>query len=108
MKITPDAHKDTIEAYTIDLWSMQEIADVLHVSRHAVWKFLKRMGVDTTKRVPCFPSLCPAIISSIGEFKCILYHFDMPDISLETDGHDIESRLHVTAVMGFHIGESDL
>ena len=50
MKITPDAHKDIIEAYTINLWSMQEIADILHVSRTAVHKFLKNKGVDTSKR----------------------------------------------------------
>ena len=50
MKITPDAHKDIIEAYTIDLWTIQECADVLHVSRSAVHKFLIKSGVDTSKR----------------------------------------------------------
>ena len=49
MKITPDAHKDIIEAYTIDLWSLQECADVLHVSKSAVHKFLRKNGVDTSK-----------------------------------------------------------
>lgn len=49
MKITPDARKDIIEAYTIDLWTLQECADVLHVSKAAVHKFLRKSGVDTSK-----------------------------------------------------------
>ena len=48
MKICPSAHKDIIEAYTIDLWPLQEIADVLHVSKTTVYKFLKKHGVDTS------------------------------------------------------------
>lgn len=50
MKIMPDAHSDIIEAYTIDLWSLQEIADSLQVSRTAVHKFLNKHGVNTSKR----------------------------------------------------------
>ena len=49
MKIPVSAHKDIIEAYTIDLWPLQEIADVLHVSRTAVHKYLTKHGVDTSK-----------------------------------------------------------
>jgi endogenous inhibitor of DNA gyrase (YacG/DUF329 family) len=49
MKIPRSAHKDIIDAYTVDLWPMGEIAEVLHVSRSAVWKILKKHGVDTSK-----------------------------------------------------------
>ena len=49
MKITEDAHRDIIEAYTVDLWPLQEIADVLHVSRTSVQRFLKKQGIDTSK-----------------------------------------------------------
>jgi hypothetical protein len=49
MKISSEAHKDIIEAYTIDLMSMQEIADTMHVSRTAIHKFLVKSGVDTSK-----------------------------------------------------------
>ena len=49
MKIDSSAHKDIIEAYTIDLWSMEEIAKVVHVSKHAIWKLLRKHGVDTSK-----------------------------------------------------------
>ena len=49
MKIDPSGTVDIIEAYTVDLWPLQEIADVLHVSKAAVHKFLRKHGVDTTK-----------------------------------------------------------
>ena len=50
MKITPEAHRDIIEAYTIDLWPIQEIANVLHVSKTTVHRFLNAQGIDTSKR----------------------------------------------------------
>jgi len=49
MKISPDMYKDIIEAYTIDLWSLREIASPLHVSSAAVHKILVKMGIDTSK-----------------------------------------------------------
>ena len=49
MKIDPSVHKDIIEAYTIDLWPLSEISEVLHVSKSAVWKILKKHGIDTSK-----------------------------------------------------------
>ena len=49
MIIDPKTHVDIIEAYTINLSSMQEIADILHVSRNAIYKILRKSGVDTTK-----------------------------------------------------------
>lgn len=48
MRIDPSAHRDIIEAYTIDLWPCSEIAEILHVSRQTVWKFLKKHGIDTS------------------------------------------------------------
>jgi len=48
MKIDKSVHKDIIEAYTIDLWPLGEISDMLHVSRSAVWKLLRKHGVDTS------------------------------------------------------------
>ncbi len=50
MKVDKTCHGDIIAAYTINLWSMQEIANLLHVSRNAVFKILKSHGVDTSKR----------------------------------------------------------
>lgn len=49
MKIDPTAHKDIIEAYAIDLWSMEEIAKMVGVSKHAIWKLLRKHGVNTSK-----------------------------------------------------------
>lgn len=48
MKIDPSAHKDIIEAYTIDLWPLSEISEAMHVSRSAIWKLLKKHGIDTS------------------------------------------------------------
>ena len=49
MKVSHDLDKDIMSAYTIDLWSMQEIADVLHIARTSVHKRLKSLGIDTSK-----------------------------------------------------------
>ncbi len=49
MKVDRSLYKDIIEAYTIDLWPLREIADVIHVSRTAIYKILKKHGVDTSK-----------------------------------------------------------
>lgn len=63
MKIDITAHQDIIEAYEIDLWSLQEIADILHVSKTAVKKFLNQQGIDTSKRlIPVSCTACGAEI----------------------------------------------
>ena len=49
MKIDKAAHVDIIEAYTIDLWPVRKIAEVIHCSPTAIHRFLKKHGVDTTK-----------------------------------------------------------
>ena len=49
MKIDPATHKDIIEAYTIDLWPLREIGDVLHVSPTAIRNILRKHGIDTSK-----------------------------------------------------------
>lgn len=49
MKLEHTLHKDIIEAYTVDLWSLREIAEVLHVSRTTVRKLLQQAEVDTSK-----------------------------------------------------------
>lgn len=50
MKVAQDKHKDIINAYTIDLLSMQEIANLLHVSRAAIHTILRKHGIDTSKQ----------------------------------------------------------
>ena len=49
MKLTPEVQLDIIEAYTVDLWSMQDCADALNVSRTAIHKMLNKHGIDTSK-----------------------------------------------------------
>ena len=59
MKIHTDAYRDIIEAYTIELWTLQECADVLHVSRTAVKRFLNKNGIDTSnKRIQVSCTTC--------------------------------------------------
>ena len=50
MKISHDKYVDIIEAYTIDLWSMREIAATLHVSHATIYKILVKEGIDTSRR----------------------------------------------------------
>ena len=50
MKIQKEAHVDIIEAFTVYLWTLQMIADVMHVSRQAIKKILNKHGIDTGKR----------------------------------------------------------
>lgn len=63
MKIDPSAYNDIIEAYTINLYSLKEIADILHVSRPAVHKFLNKHGVDTSKhKIQISCTTCGAVV----------------------------------------------
>lgn len=48
-RIDTSCHKDIIEAYTVDLWPMRRIGEVLHVSHAAIFKILRKHGIDTTK-----------------------------------------------------------
>ena len=49
-KINKDLHCEIIDAYTKDLVPMIEIANWFQVSRQAIWKVLRKAGVDTSKR----------------------------------------------------------
>jgi transcriptional regulator of acetoin/glycerol metabolism len=50
MKINKETGVNIIEAYTVDLWSLREIAETIHVSPSAVHKYLRKHGVDTSKK----------------------------------------------------------
>lgn len=63
MKIDKTLHKDIIEAYTIDLWSMREIAKVINTSPSSIHYVLNKHGIDTSKHlidVSC--TVCHTII----------------------------------------------
>ena len=50
MKILDDLLPWIVEAYTVELMSMATIAALLKVSRQAIYKALKRAGIDTAKK----------------------------------------------------------
>ena len=50
MKVTPKMRVDIIEAYETKLETMINLAKRYGVTRQAVYKILKRAGIDTTKR----------------------------------------------------------
>lgn len=63
MKIYHNDRVDIVKAYTIDLIPMIELANKYNVTRQAIYKILKNMGVDTSKKlikVSC--SACGEII----------------------------------------------
>ena len=45
-----DVQEQIIKAYVDEFFSVREIASWIHVSRQAVYKFLKKRGIKTTKR----------------------------------------------------------
>ena len=64
MKIARDRHSDIVDAYTIELLPMQDIANILHVSRTTVHKILRAHGVDTAKhKIPVSCTACGAAIA---------------------------------------------
>ena len=63
MKVPKEAYVDIIEAFTIDLWTLQMIADVVHVTKSSVRKILNKNGVDTSnKKVTVSCTVCGAPI----------------------------------------------
>lgn len=55
---------DIIQAYTIDLEPIMSIAIRYHKSRHAIWKMLKKAGVDTSKqKVPVSCETCGSVLN---------------------------------------------
>ena len=75
--LTDDEFEGVRKAYEDDLIPIKEIASWFHVSRTAIYKFLKKHGIDTSKRK--FPVKChwceKEFDRTKGRLRSQKYHF---------------------------------
>ena len=79
MALTDNAYVDIVNAYTVELIPMIELAKRYKITRQGIWKILNRAGVITTKeaahiRVSC--TVCGIETNYVrSRFRGIKHHF---------------------------------
>jgi|GEM_PF-1856074 len=82
-RVSSSSHGDIVKLYSEDMVSMIEIASRYGVTRMAVWKILKKCGVDTSKAAANVATKCEWCGEGFKLLRCYyrsrLHHFCKPE-----------------------------